>query len=1172
MNDHKIQAFKIQEIAEMKSHGKYYKNVGVVVFVASFLAFASIAFARPKPGSKKGQGVHQVQGTPSTTILDGNNVTSFYSSNGQNPPNVSGTWSGEFPRGSGVGDEYQEGIIVCGQVNDGSLPVVRAEGNSYYSSMAPGKIIQNASGITTGTTDPNSPDVRIWRVRPDISPTTPSNAIPDLTIDVSSFEQIPTSQVTPSEIQSTVEQYQTDWKEWPADQGAPWYVDSIGVLQYNSATQTFDPSNPHDIPGVPGASQTIWFVCNDINAGSKSLLGSPPTGIEEQTTLWDYASSTPLNDIFFQQAKLIYEGTATSNPNSVIDSCYITQWRDPDVGDYSVELSGSDSTLGIGFGWSAPYNSRYAAVGLAPAATAIDFLQGPARYTGNPNDSAVIDFQWRHGYRYWWLDSPEPYAPRPYVPGTDPPSALTAYAYFAAGSAQLNDPNWGGSDGAGEYYNLCKDYLPYSPVWPSTGTPIYTASGYASSHGIVTDYVLPGDPVTSTGWIDGIDLPPSDRRDLEISGPFTWNLHDTIEVVTAEVDGLGVSNTSSVAVMKYNVQYAQYAFQNLFKIPSAPPSPLVTATALNDTVVLDWGDNLPRVKADETTSGGGFSFEGYNVYQLPSAGAGIKDGTRIATYDLKDGITTVLSTEIDPTTGIPIQVPVEFGTDSGIKRYVDITQDAIRSAPLVDGQAYYFAVTAYSVYHNAPGLKAPPFSALESAPVVLTVIPHTANPGLSYGASLGDTLNTVKHTAGNSDGVVEPLVVDPTALTGHTYKVTFNNSPSGTLVWNLYDVTANQEIVAGDSDYSGDNLYPIVGGVMVKVQGPPPQIKSAPGSEANGFVETVYGGTPLTASQYDAAGAPFHGNKVWHSLNSNKTYYVSAGGGDGDLDRLLRNNDPQAAAGNNFKIEWVDPSGPNYGMWAFDNGQIAKVPFALWKYDITTGDSMRLIPVLYSGNGTDPGIFGYKTKDPYFGYPASDWIYWYSDTTQADAYNGQTGYAGFAAACAAGDTTAADNFGMTEYFGRMTFCDYAGTGKFPPTGTVDMIYMTTPLSTADVYTFTTPAPTQSTAQAEADVQKVNVFPNPYYGWQYRETNALNKQVTFNHLPQVATIRIYNLAGVLVKTIYKNDNTQFATWNLRNESDLPVASGIYIVYVDMGKLGSKILKFAMVQQQQVLPNY
>jgi len=190
--------------------------------------------------------------------------------------------------------------------------------------------------------------------------------------------------------------------------------------------------------------------------------------------------------------------------------------------------------------------------------------------------------------------------------------------------------------------------------------------------------------------------------------------------------------------------------------------------------------------------------------------------------------------------------------------------------------------------------------------------------------------------------------------------------------------------------------------------------------------------TPLTSSQYDAAGAPFHGNKVWHSLNSNKTYYTSAGGGDGDLDRMLRNNDPQNAAGNDFKIQWVDPSGPNYGMWAFDNGQIAKVPFALWKYDISTGDSMRLIPVLYSGGGGNPGVFGYKNKDPYFGYPSSDWIYWYSDTTQADAYKGQTGYDGFAAACAAGDTAAADNFGMTEYFGRMTFCDYAGTGQLPP--------------------------------------------------------------------------------------------------------------------------------------------
>ena len=1141
----------------MKSHGKSSKGFLGIVLLAAFFALGSIALAKEGPNSKKVQKRFAVMGSPTLSLLNGNNITAWMQDDALYPPQVAGSWIGEFPRGSGVGVIFQEGIVLAGFVNDGSTPTLRAEGATYATGMHSGQIIQNASGVTTGTDDPNSPNVRIWRVRPDVYPNQPGNSIPDLTIDAATFNQVSTSQVTTSEINALVDQYHTDWTQWPAAKGAPWYVDTVGTLLYNDATHTFDPSNPHDIPGIPGATQTIWFVCNDVWSQSTAVLGSPPTGIEEQQTIWDYATSTPLNDMYFKQVKLIYKGTATSNPNSEIDSTYVVQWRDPDNGYYGDDYAGCDSTLALGFVYNGePTDSKYSAIGLAPPASGGCFLQGPAHYTGNPDDSAIIDFQWRHGYQYWYQTNKQ-YSP------------MTGYDYFAAGSAQLQDPNWGHSDGASEFFNLCRGYLPY-PGWPG-GEPVYTASIYAAAHGIVTSYLLPGDPVTHSGWVDGYDISAGDRRDMEVSGPFTFKLHDTVEVVTAMIGGLGVNYLSSVSVLKYNSTFAHYAFDNLFKLPSAPPTPQVTATALNDTVVLDWGNNQKVVNAIESTSGAGFSFEGYNVYQLPSQSATLSSAVRIATYDKIDGILTVLSPSIDPATGVVISKPIEFGTDSGIKRFITITQDMVRSQPLVDGQAYYYAVTAYSVNLDPNA----PYHALESAPVVITVIPHSANPGVAYGAMTGDTLTTVKHIAGASQGLVYPIVVDPTALTGHTYKVTFTNTANG-LVWNLYDSTAQKTLVTANSDFSGDNLYPIVDGVMVNVQGPPPQIQAAAGSQGDGFVETAYAGTPLTSSQYDAAGAPYKGNKIWHSLNSTagaERYYASAGGGDGNLDRLLRGNDPQDAAGNNFKIVWSDPSGNNWGYWAFDAGQLGKVPFALWRYNITTGDSERLIPVLYSGGGGTPGAFGPKNTDPYFNLPgASDWIYWYSDTTQADAYKGQTGYAGFAAACNAGDTAAADLFGYTEYFGRMIFIDYDGNGTFAPTGTVDMIYMTTPLSPADVYTFTTPAPTQNTNQAKLDVQKVNVFPNPYYGYQYRETNALDKQVTFNHLPPVATIRIYNLAGVLVRTIYKNDQTQFATWDLRNSSELPVASGIYIIYVDMGNLGKKILKFAMVQQQQVLPAY
>jgi len=105
------------------------------------------------------------------------------------------------------------------------------------------------------------------------------------------------------------------------------------------------------------------------------------------------------------------------------------------------------------------------------------------------------------------------------------------------------------------------------------------------------------------------------------------------------------------------------------------------------------------------------------------------------------------------------------------------------------------------------------------------------------------------------------------------------------------------------------------------------------------------------------------------------------------------------------------------------------------------------------------------------------------------------------------------------------------------------------------------------------VNKINVFPNPYYGVNSEELNKYNRFVTINHLPQRATIRVFNLAGVLVQTITKDDPSQFTRWNLNNQSNLPVASGLYIAYIDMPDLGAtKILKIAIIQEQQILDRF
>jgi hypothetical protein len=115
--------------------------------------------------------------------------------------------------------------------------------------------------------------------------------------------------------------------------------------------------------------------------------------------------------------------------------------------------------------------------------------------------------------------------------------------------------------------------------------------------------------------------------------------------------------------------------------------------------------------------------------------------------------------------------------------------------------------------------------------------------------------------------------------------------------------------------------------------------------------------------------------------------------------------------------------------------------------------------------------------------------------------------------------------------------------------------------------------TNDPALAKNDVGNINVFPNPYYGVNTEELNKYQRFVTFSHLPQRATIKVFNLAGIQVRTIQKNSTSQFERWDLANESGLPVGSGLYIVHIDMPDIGAqKILKLAIVQEQQILDRF
>jgi hypothetical protein len=160
----------------------------------------------------------------------------------------------------------------------------------------------------------------------------------------------------------------------------------------------------------------------------------------------------------------------------------------------------------------------------------------------------------------------------------------------------------------------------------------------------------------------------------------------------------------------------------------------------------------------------------------------------------------------------------------------------------------------------------------------------------------------------------------------------------------------------------------------------------------------------------------------------------------------------------------------------------------------------------------------------------------------------------------------------------MYFCtmNRRGSVPFSPGGSgADQLdlFPNIPNSALDEFVFSTSAPTSDASTAKSDLELVNVFPNPYLGFNSAELNRFSRFMTFSHLPRRATIRIFNLAGVLVRTIMKEDDSQFSNWDLLNERGLPAASGVYIAHLQFPDLSEvKILKLALVREDQVLPNF
>ncbi|MGD8778230.1 MAG: T9SS type A sorting domain-containing protein [Ignavibacteria bacterium] len=1267
------------------------KNLLYILFPLLVIGFVNNNYAK----GEKGGGLKKTTGSPAETKLNINRISTYFVNNGDS--DYDGSDSGfEYPKGSNDKAFFESGLVwgcvLSDYTGDDSI---RVGGSAYRHGLQAGRIEDDGSAE-----DGNADNVRIYRVRPDY-------ATADLESDA---EDIGVSE------SAVYQQYEDDWFGWPAEDGAP-YEDVDGNGSY-------DPNV--DIPGFPGADQTVWFVANDLNADATVYLyGSQPLGIEMQFTAWAYNRTGALGNMIFRKYILINK----NSEQRTFKDMYVSQWSDPDLGGSGDDLAGCDTSLSLGFIYNGfATDEQYEDT---PPAAGFDFFQGP-----------IVDAPGEEGIFKGAVVQDKKNLP------------MTTYYFFINSDDIYADPSQGEYLGTIEFYRLLRGYI------STTGDPFKDPIT-----GEETKFTLAGDPVAGTGWVDSN---PGDRRIGLCSGPFEMAYGDTQEVVVAQIAAgasEGVDRLSALSLLKFYDQEAQALYDNFFEVANPAPAPQVEVTELDQKIILNWGLDVEAYTATETFNEKGYEFQGYNIYQLESESTALEDAKRIATYDIIDGISKIIGPEFDSDGGTVLDKVLQFGNDTGIKRYIEITDDALNSnIPLRNGNPYYFAVTSYT--YNSDLDIVP--NTIENALDIIEIYPHATDPGVRYYAEVEEGLE-VEHTTGTANATVEVKVVDPSLVTGDEYEVYFNQQHYYMDFDGIWKETNYPDSVGKSLNKPGDVSQSTITGISITsptagtrdltftldlvspdyncaegVELTFPsyvQINSADGLGAEAIIDeetnSVVFGHKVESEEDMTGGGYFCGGETiivnintvdlpldvdfivyddgWATLFCADPDNAETCEAYGIVDAIVVNatgvctiteeayafesqyhwNVRNVSTGEDVLedqtiLEEIDiyagvgpggsSSSPILGSNVGENSdQIidglqvsikqgsydAPIEFNTIEITRASGSTTQLVSnhsantdgldisnyTIFSGVATSWAIENFEIGTSEIDILQQDYelkftgvldtVVTGTDTLILVSSGGQMGtiFKGL-------DDNSLPNHPLNPNPGssdpfliRIPFevwnvddpdnprqvnlvfrdrmqsstdnpfyawnlenrmyaiivnSDYDGENPTPTDVNDDatwvLVFYSTNYEVGDVvtvsyanpfqvgkdtYGFTAPAATTTDSElAKEDVEKINVFPNPYYGYNSLEINKYQRFVTISHLPDVATIRIFNLAGQLVKTINHNDATsQFDKWDLTNESGLPVASGMYILHIDMPNLGKeKILKVGIIQEQQFLDRF
>jgi len=165
-------------------------------------------------------------------------------------------------------------------------------------------------------------------------------------------------------------------------------------------------------------------------------------------------------------------------------------------------------------------------------------------------------------------------------------------------------------------------------------------------------------------------------------------------------------------------------------------------------------------------------------------------------------------------------------------------------------------------------------------------------------------------------------------------------------------------------------------------------------------------------------------------------------------------------------------------------------------------------------------------------------------------------------------------------------------GRNPQAGDSLAIYLRKPFLSSDTYRFKMKLESTDNQLAKTELDDIRVVPNPYLaaetweGFNTYSSGRGERRIYFINLPDICTIRIFNVSGELVAKIEHDAatnpegdisglgrltegsdngvNNGAASWNLLSKDNLEVSYGIYLYHIQAPGVGEKTGTFAIIK--------